>query len=122
MDDLETIRGMYRQYWEYMIAKDTDGLRRLMAPEYTLIHMTGARQTREEFLSGLAHGVFNYYSAEPDAVEASVSGGRAELTGKSRVLAAVYGGGKHQWRLRGDFTLKKKNGIWKFISSRASVY
>ena len=28
MDDLETIRGMYRQYWEYMIAKDTDGLRR----------------------------------------------------------------------------------------------
>lgn len=27
------------------------------------------------------------------------------MTGKSRVLAAVYGGGKHRWRLQGDFTL-----------------
>lgn len=27
------------------------------------------------------------------------------MTGKSRVLAAVYGGGKHRWRLQADFTL-----------------
>jgi hypothetical protein len=37
-------------------------------------------------------------------------------------VAAVYGGGKHNWRLRGDFTLRKENGRWKFCSSRASTY
>ena len=44
------------------------------------------------------------------------------MIGKSRVLAAVYGGGKHSWRLRGDFTLRKENGRWKFSSSSASTY
>ena len=44
------------------------------------------------------------------------------MIGKSRVLAAVYGGGKHSWRLRGDFTLRKEEGRWKFSSSRASTY
>jgi hypothetical protein len=44
------------------------------------------------------------------------------MTGKSRVLAAVYGGGKNSWRLQGDFTLRKENGSWKFTSSKASTY
>ena len=44
------------------------------------------------------------------------------MIGKSRVLAAVYGGWKHSWRLRGDFTLRKEEGRWKFSSSRASTY
>jgi len=44
------------------------------------------------------------------------------MTGKSRVLAAVYGGGKNSWRLKGDFTLRKENGTWKLTSSRASTY
>ena len=37
-------------------------------------------------------------------------------------LPAVYGGGKHSWRLRGDFTLRKENGRWKLSSSGASTY
>ena len=39
-----------------------------------------------------------------------------------KVLAAVYGGGRHKWRLRGDYTLKKENGEWKLTSSKASTY
>ena len=46
----------------------------------------------------------------------------AVLTGKSRVLAAVYGGGKHWWKLRGDFTLRKENNHWKLTGSKASTY
>ena len=44
------------------------------------------------------------------------------MTGKSRVLAAVYGGGTHLWRLRGDFILRKEQDIWKMASSKASTY
>ena len=39
-----------------------------------------------------------------------------------RVLAAVYGGGKHCWKLRGDFTLRRENGTWLLTGSRASTY
>ncbi len=122
MGDIESIRKMYREYWRCMIAKDADGLRRLMAEDYCLLHMTGVKQTAEVFLKGLLDGTFNYYSADHDSIEVSVDGDHAKMIGKSRVAAAVYGGGKSTWRLRGDFTLRKEDGYWKFISSKASTY
>ena len=105
-----------------MIRKDTQGLRGLMAEDYYLEHMTGVRQTCEEFLAGLLAGTFNYYSAEHDAIVVRVNGDYAEMIGRSRVMAAVYGGGKKRWRLQGDFTLRKEEGAWKLTSSRASTY
>lgn len=94
----------------------------MMSDDYVLMHMTGVRQSRETFLNDLIKGTFNYYSAEHDSIDVQVSGESAEMIGKSRVLAAVYGGGKHSWRLRGDFTLRKENGSWKLTGSKASTY
>ena len=122
MDNEEQIRGLYREYWRCMIAKEADGLRGLMTDDYTLLHMTGTKQSAEVFLKGLLDGTFNYYSAEHDSIEVTVAGDRASMIGKSRVLPAVYGGGKHSWRLRGDFTLRKEEGRWKLSSSSASTY
>lgn len=122
MNDIETIKEIYRQYWICMIEKDTNGLRSIMSDDYHLMHMTGLEQSAEEFLQGLLDGTFNYYSAEHDEILVKVSGDSATMTGKSKVLAAVYGGGKNRWRLRGDFTLKKENGSWKLTGSRASTY
>ena len=122
MEDIEQIRGLYREYWRCMIAKDADGLRGMMTDDYTLLHMTGVKQSAEAFLKGLLDGTFNYYSAEHDSIEVTVVGNRASIIGKSRVLAAVYGGGKHSWRLRGEFSLRKEEGRWKLSSSRASTY
>ncbi len=105
-----------------MIAKDADSLRGMMTEDYTLLHMTGMKQSAETFLKGLLDGTFQYFTAEHDSIQVTVSGNRASMIGKSRVLAAVYGGGKHSWRLRGDFSLRKEEGRWKLSSSRASTY
>lgn len=121
-DETEIIREVYRTYWRCMIEKDVPGLRRLLSDDYELRHMTGLRQSGEVFLNGLLDGTFNYYSAVHDSIEVRVNGDKAVMTGKSRVVAAVYGGGKHSWRLRGDFTLRKENGSWKLTSSGASTY
>ena len=122
MDEEETIRALYRRYWRCMIEKDAAGLRELMAEDYTLTHMTGVRQSREAFIRGLLNGTFNYDSAAHESIDVTITGERAVMTGKSRVVAAVYGGGKHSWALRGDFTLRKENGTWRFTGSRASTY
>ena len=122
MDEKELIRGLYRKYWRYMIDKDAEGLRSLMAGDYYLLHMTGLKQSAEVFLRGLLDGTFNYYSAEHDSIDGEINGDRASMTGRSRVVAAVYGGRKSSWRLQGDFTLRKEEGVWRFTSSRASIY
>jgi ketosteroid isomerase-like protein len=121
-DDRAEIEQLYRRYWRCMIEKDVDGLRAMMAKDYCLMHMTGVKQSADEFLRGLSRGTFNYYAAEHDAVDVTLRGDTAEMVGRSRVEAAVYGGGRHLWRLRGDFTLRKENGAWKLVSSEASTY
>lgn len=120
--DREAIRALYREYWRCMIAKNADGLRAILAEDYSLLHMTGVQQSAEVFLRGLLDGTFHYYAAEHDSIDVQVSGDQAVMVGKSRVLAAVYGGGKHLWRLRGDFTLRREQGVWKLTGSRASTY
>ena len=122
MTDRELIEELYREYWQSMIRKDVSGLRAMMAKDYTLEHMTGLRQSAEAFLKGLQKGTFNYFSAQHDSIQVSLAGDRATLIGKSRVLASVYGGGEHLWRLRGDFTLRREQGEWKLTGSRASTY
>ena len=122
MDEKEQIRELYRKYWRYMIEKDADGLCGLMAGDYYLLHMTGVKQPAEIFIKGLLDGTFNYYSAEHDSIEVEINGEKGSMTGRSRVVAAVYGGRKSSWRLQGDFTLRKEQGVWKLTSSRASTY
>ena len=122
MSDEEQIKELYRSYWNYMIDKNAEGLCDIMTDDYYLRHMTGAKQSVDEFLKGLLNGTFNYYSAEHDEIIVNINGDIASMIGKSRVLAAVYGGGKNSWRLQGDFTLRKENGSWKFTRSKASTY
>ncbi len=122
MTDEEQIKKLYIRYWQCMIDKNADGLRSLQTDDYYLMHMTGTKQSRETFINGLLDGTFNYYSADHDAIDVRINGDTAVMTGKSRVVAAVYGGGKGSWRLQGDFTLRKENDTWKLTSSRASTY
>ena len=122
MSDREQIEELYRTYWQYMISKDISGMNRIMAEDYELRHMTGLRQPKQDFFRSVISGELNYYSAKHDKIIVEVSGDTAAMTGRSRVEAAVYGGGRNTWRLQGDFTLRKEDGVWKLTSSRASTY
>ena len=55
-DDRAEIEQLYREYWRCMIEKDVGGLRAMMADDYCLTHMTGTRQSADEFLRGLSRG------------------------------------------------------------------
>ena len=120
--DEQLIEQLYREYWDCMINKDIQGMSEIMIEDYTLMHMTGMRQSRESFFQSVQNGELNYFSAEHDEIIVKIDGDRATMVGKSRVNAAVYGGGRHTWKLRGDFTLVKESGCWKLESSEASTY
>ena len=46
----------------------------------------------------------------------------ARLIGRSRVNAAVYGGGRHTWPLQMDSKLERIGGQWKITWTKASTY
>lgn len=122
MTDKEQITALYETMYKAMIAKDTVKLGSILTDDSILVHMTGHRQPKKEYLSQIASGVLNYYSVETDSLEITVNGDTARMLGRSRVNAAVYGGGRHTWRLQMDSQLKKENGEWKISYSKASTY
>ena len=109
---------MYRA----MITKDIPVLSAVLDDSFVLVHMTGMRQHKAVFLKAVANGTLNYASAEHDSMDVTISGDRATLIGKSRVHAAVFGGGWHTWRLRQDLHLVRRNERWLIALAEASTY
>ena len=122
MNDRQQIIELYNHMYQAMVEKDTATLNSIHANEFVLIHMTGMRQSKHEYINAIADGTLNYYSAEHEQMDVAIDGDRAILIGRSRVTAAVFGGGKHTWQLQLTFQLVKHDGQWFFTSSQASTY
>ena len=122
MDEKQQIEALYKQMYRAMVEKDTVTLDEQHADEFVLTHMTGMRQSKQEYIRAIADGTLNYYEATHEQIDIRIDGNRATLTGRSRVSAAVFGGGRHTWRLQLTFHLVKRDGRWLFTDSKASTY
>lgn len=122
MDDKKEIAALYETLYRAMIAKDSVTLARVMSDDFVLIHMTGMRQSKKQYIDAILDGTLNYYSATTEQLDIKVDGDEAVLTGRSRVTAAVFGGGRHIWPLQLRFRLRREADEWKFTESSASTY
>ncbi|MBQ7533134.1 MAG: nuclear transport factor 2 family protein [Bacteroidales bacterium] len=120
--DKQQIEQLYQEMYQAMVEKDTVTLNRVHADDFVLIHMTGMRQSKQQYINAIADGTLNYFSAQHEQMDISVDGDTATLTGRSRVTAAVFGGGRGTWRLQLRFKIVKRDGQWLFTESRASTY
>lgn len=122
MDDEQALRDLYEDMYRGMVTKDRERLERVLAPEFVLVHMTGMHQSREEYLQAIANGTLNYYSASTEGFDVRVLGNEATVVGRSRVSAAVFGGGRRTWPLQQRLTCRKAANGWRITRSVASTY
>ena len=122
MTDTEQIQEQYKKMYDAMIRKDETALAAVMDDSFVLVHMTGMRQPKAAFLRAVMDGTLNYFSARHENMPVSVNGDTGTITGQSYVAAAVFGGGRHNWRLQQKITFKKKDGAWLMAESIASTY
>ena len=122
MSDRERIENCYRRMYSGMIEKNCEDLMDVLDEAFVLVHMTGMRQSKEAFIRAVEDGTLNYFSAEHQRIDVTVHQSLAELRGRSIVNAAVFGGGRHTWRLQLDLRLAQKDEGWKIVEARASTY
>lgn len=122
VQDRILLSGLYHDMYEYQINKDVDKLGTLMTDDFVLVHMTGLRQPKEEYLRCIQVGQLNYYSEQTDELDIEIDGDTAVMTGRSRVSADVFGGARNVWRLQIVFNLQKINGKWLQTGAVASTY
>ncbi|MDE6529983.1 MAG: nuclear transport factor 2 family protein [Lachnospiraceae bacterium] len=121
MDDKELLAQCYHTMYRGMIEKDMELLEESLDESFVLVHMTGMRQTKSQYMDYIANGTLNYYSEKTEHMEIVVSGEEAKLIGQSRVNAAVFGGGKHMWNLQLSMNAVKRNGKWYMTEAIAST-
>ncbi|MGI6220534.1 MAG: nuclear transport factor 2 family protein [Coriobacteriales bacterium] len=122
--DEQACAQLYRDLCDASIRKDAAGIAATLADDYALIHMTGMRQSGDEYIEAVLDGTLNYYQAKHEEIEVTVApdGLTASIRGRSRITAAVFGGGRHTWRLQQNLRAIKRDGTWLLLESRASTY
>lgn len=122
MPDKELIRKLYIDLCDASINKDLDKLNEILSDDYILVHMTGMKQTKEDYIESVKSGELAYYKSRHESIDVNINGEEATIIGKTKTLASPFGLSKSWWNLRQDLKAKKIDGKWMLIYSKASSY
>ncbi|MBQ9011566.1 MAG: nuclear transport factor 2 family protein [Bacilli bacterium] len=122
MAETEEIKQLYSDLCEASITKDINILNKVLADDYTLVHMTGLIQTKEDYIKSVISGQLKYYKSIHESIDVKIDGNKASITGKTKTLASPFGMTKSWWYLKQDITLEKINNKWIIKHSIASTY
>jgi len=94
-----------------MIEKDRAAMERYFDEKLTFTHMSGKKQTRDEFVGEIMDGTLNYFKVDTKDFSIIVDGDTAHMKVTHKLTAKVYGI-SGRWTMNGDNTYKKRGGIW----------
>ncbi|MBT2519433.1 nuclear transport factor 2 family protein [Arthrobacter sp. ISL-28] len=119
--DRSDILDNYRAQLRAMLDGDTERLGDLLTEDFTLTHMTGLLQPKEEWLAQMQAGQFDYHDALERNVSLHVDGDTARLVGRIVTDATVYGA-RANWPLQLTMDLIRVNGRWLASRSVATMW
>jgi len=122
LTDEQQLKNLYNEMWTALLAKDISTLEKIHDENFILIHMTGMKQPKFEYLRCVRDGELKYFSSTPENIFVEVNGNFGKLIGQSKVEAAVFRGRKNIWRLQLAFDVEKINGEWILMQGKASTY
>ena len=99
------------RYCEAMTEADTDTMRQIVSEDMTFTHMSGRRQTREEYFADVADGSLRYYTIGMEKPVVKVDGDKATVTYTSVLNADAYGA-RGTFRIQGTHRYERRDGAW----------
>ena len=111
-DDQEEVLERFIEFQYAMIEKNFEKLNELLDDNYTLRHMSGKIQTKDEYIDEIMDGTLNYYkSIINNPIIMIKEKDKALLKADVTLDAKVYGM-KGTWTLHSEQTMEKINGKW----------
>ncbi len=115
----EEVMAITQQGCDAARERDVEALRRLLAPEFTLVGSNAVVQSREEFLAEIASGDPEYDVFRNHDMTAHVYDDAAIVQGITS-LAGRAGGEPFELDVRFTDTLIKVDGQWKLVVSHVT--
>ncbi len=98
-----------------MIDKNLDTLYSIVTEDKTFTHMSGKKQTKEEFFGEIEDGTLNYYKYQIKNLNIAVDGDHATLNADVTLTAKVYGM-SGSWTLGTHQNFIKIDQEWKICN------
>lgn len=114
---LQTVRSLA----ELMIKKNISEMEKILDENYTLTHMTGYVQPKDEWFKEVLSERMKYYSAKEVKYTVQIKDNKAEVTIQNLVDARIWGS-RNTWRLQQIMKLEKRKEKWIILSSVASTF
>ena len=111
-DIQEDVLERFMAFQEAMIEKDLEKLKEILCDNYTLTHMSGKTQTKQEFIDEIMNGTLNYYKSTIDNLDIILFGENKAIFKADVTLDAKVYGIKGTWTLHSQQTLEKINNKW----------
>ena len=105
------VYSAYEAINKAMIEKDRAAMELYFDKNLTFTHLSGKKQTREEFIGEIMDGTLNYFKVDTKDYSINVDGDTAHMKVTHTLTAKVYGI-RGSWTLGGENTYKKRGGIW----------
>lgn len=105
------VMNEYRKTCDAMINQDIDTPDSQMADDLVLQHITGATQTKQEWLDCIANGEMQYHDIEIKSLSAEIVDGYVVLNHTSIIEATIYGS-HGTWTLSGTSYYQETDGKW----------
>lgn len=105
------VYSAYEAINKAIIEKDRTAMELYFDENLTFTHMSGEKQTREEFIGEIMDGTLNYFKVDTKDYSIRVDGDTAHMKVTHTLTAKVYGI-SGSWTFSGENTYKKRNGIW----------
>lgn len=108
----EEVLKRFIDFQEAMIVKDYDKLDIILKDNYTLTHMSGKIQSKQEYINEIMDGTLNYYkSTINNPIITIIEETKAIFNADVTLDAKVYGM-KGTWTLHSEQTMEKINDTW----------
>jgi len=110
-----------RRLKQLMIDKNLVELDKVLDKNFTLTHITGYLQSKEEWLSEIQSERMKYYSYKEVSTTVAVNGDNATFVGQNILDARIWGS-RNKWRLQQTLQLEKRSGKWIILKSLATTF
>ncbi len=122
MNEKEILKELYIKLCDASITKNLDILEEILSDDYILVHMTGRKQTKQEYIDSVKNGELKYFKSIHENIEIKINGNEAILIGKTKILASPFGFSKSWWNLKQEILFIKENEKWIIKKSKAESY
>ncbi len=121
INEEEQIKEIIRLLINLMVEKNTVAMNQIVAENFTLTHITGYVQSKDDWFAEIESESMKYYSAQEVSIKVKLNGYNAECIIQDIVDARIWGS-RNKWRLQQNFQLEKRNSEWIILNSVAKTF